>query len=293
VRAWRALALTAASFRDAPAAVVDALTAASPVPFYGTVRVADLETITVNTVVFAMDVAALDTTNDGVQNYDTIVFFDETNGIEPGPFALPSTGPAYVRAADERSRPFFYEGTANRVGTAFYVSHLDPELNVVRIARYSANFIPRNAPVIADVDDMNTNVGFWAPQPDFRIPERLSPGFGVFSDAELEAIYQDQVDTFTDYQTRMATHAIETNPDADLVMLYFEQPPADGSGQPKQHLGWARSGEDRALTPIGLRDSNGCGRGGSGSGWLAVSVVVTGAGAAFGRRRRARTGTRK
>lgn len=219
--------LTAASFRDAPSAVVDALAAASPVPFYGTVRVADLETITVNTVVFAMDVAALDTTNDGVQNYDTIVFFDETNGIKPGPFALPSTGPAYVRAADERSRPFFYEGTANRVGTAFYVSHLDPELNVVRIARYSANFIPRNAPVIADVDDMNTNVGFWAPQPDFRIPERLSPGFGVFSDAELEAIYQDQVDTFTDYQTRMATHAIETNPDADLVMLYFEQP--DGS----------------------------------------------------------------
>jgi hypothetical protein len=219
--------LTSASFTEAAPALVDALRAASSTPFYGTVRVADLETITVNTIVFALDVAALDTTNDGIQNYDTLVFFDGTTGVTPGPFTLPSTGPAYVRASAGRSEPFFFEGTPNRVGTAYYVSHLDPELDVVRIARYSANFIPRNAPVVANVDDMNSNVGFWAPQPDFRIPERLSPGFSVFSDAELEAIYQDQVETFTDYQTRMATHAIEANPDADLVMLYFEQP--DGS----------------------------------------------------------------
>src|SRR5262249_2324615 len=45
---------------------------------------------------FAIRVAALDTTNDGVVNYDTLVFFDATRGIQPGPFQAPSTGPAYV-----------------------------------------------------------------------------------------------------------------------------------------------------------------------------------------------------
>ena len=70
-------------------------------------------------------------------------------------------------------------------------------------------------------------MGFWAPQPDFRIPERLSPGFTTFPDTELEAIYEDQVHTFVDYQTRVALRAIERKPDADLVMVYIEQP--DGS----------------------------------------------------------------
>lgn len=44
-----------------------------------------------------------------------------------------------------------------------------------------------------NVDDANSHVGFWAPQPDFRIPERLSPGFAGFPDLDLEAIYQDQL----------------------------------------------------------------------------------------------------
>jgi type I phosphodiesterase/nucleotide pyrophosphatase len=103
-----------------------------------------------------------------------------------------------------------------------------PDLSLVRLVRYAANFIPRNAAVLKDVDDVNGSVGFWLPQPDFRIPERLSPGFGTFSDLELEAVYEDQVATFTAYQTALASHAIRENPDASLVMLYFEQP--DGSG---------------------------------------------------------------
>jgi hypothetical protein len=45
---------------------------------------------------------------------------------------------------------------------------------------------------------------------------------------ELEAIYQDQVATFVDYQTRVGLRAMEVNPDADLTMIYLEQP--DGSG---------------------------------------------------------------
>jgi predicted AlkP superfamily pyrophosphatase or phosphodiesterase len=172
-------------------------------------------------------VAALDTTADGIVNYDTLVFFDGQVGVPSGPFAAPSTGPGYVKAGGT-SGAFFFEGSGNRIGCAFFVTALSGNLSTVRFVRYAANFIPRNAAVIADVDDVNTSVGFWRPQPDFRIPERLSPGFELFSDEELEAAYRDQVRTFVDYQTRVAVHAIQANPDADLVMAYIEQP--DGSG---------------------------------------------------------------
>jgi len=175
---------------------------------------------------FAIRVAALDTTNDGIVNYDTLAFFDQTQGIQPGPFQPPSTGPAYVKLGGP-SAPFYFEGTGNKIGAAYFVTSLAPDLSTVRFARYSANFIPRNAPVIADVDDINNNIGFWRPQADFRIPERLSPGFTTFPDIELEAMYEDQVKTFVRYQTRIAERAIDTHPDADLVMVYIEQP--DGS----------------------------------------------------------------
>lgn len=182
------------------------------------------------TLRYDLEVAALDSTDDGLANYDTLVFFDANVGVAPGPFALPSTGPAYVRIGGP-SDDFFFEGSGNRVGTAFFVSHLAPDLSSVRFARYAANFIPRNSPVptvLGAVDDVNESVGFWAPQPDSRIPERLSAGFESFPDLELEAIYEDQVTTFTDYQTRLGVRALEQNPNADLVMVYFEQP--DGSG---------------------------------------------------------------
>jgi type I phosphodiesterase/nucleotide pyrophosphatase len=176
---------------------------------------------------FEMRVAALDTTNDGVVNYDTLVVFEKTQGIPAGPFQSPSTGPAYVKLGGS-SAPFFFEKTSNKIGAAYFVSALAADLSTVRLTRYGANFIPRNLPVIADVDDINTNVGFWLPQADFRIPERLSPGFTSFPDLELEAVYEDQVKTFVRYQTRVAERAIRRNPDADLVMVYIEQP--DGSG---------------------------------------------------------------
>ena len=77
------------------------------------------------------------------------------------------------------------------------------------------------------MNDINTNVGFWGAQSDFRIPEKLSPGFNLFPDDELEAIYEDQVSHFVDYQTGVALRAIDQVPDADLAMIYIEQP--DGS----------------------------------------------------------------
>src|SRR5947208_2078088 len=179
------------------------------------------------TLRYDIKAAALDTTDDDIVNYDTLVFFDATAGIAPGPFALPSTGPGYVKGGGPSGK-FFFEGSGNKVGAAYFVSRLAADLSTVRFARYSGSFIPRNAPVLSVVDDINNTVGFWAPQPDFRIPERLSLGFGGFPDLELEVMYRDQVETWTTYQIQVALRAIAQNPDADLIMLYFEQP--DGSG---------------------------------------------------------------
>ena len=175
---------------------------------------------------YAIRVAALDTTNDNVVNYDTLVFFDATRGITAGPFAPPATGPAYVKFGGENA-PFFFDGSGAKVGAAYFVSQLAPDLSVVRFARYGANYIPRNAPVLADVDDINNSVGFWRPQADFRIPERLSPGFTSFPDVEIETMFEDMVKTFVRYQADIGERAIKNHPDADLVMVYIEQP--DGS----------------------------------------------------------------
>jgi predicted AlkP superfamily pyrophosphatase or phosphodiesterase len=181
---------------------------------------------------FAIKAAAIDTTNDGAVNYDTLVFFNaNANPIIPlPPFAKPATGAAFAKRG-AGSAKFYFDGSGLKIGTAYIVTTLAPDLSVVRFARYGANFIPRNVPVLGTVDDINNNVGFWAPQPDFRIPERISPGFGVatFPDVtELEAMYQDQVRTFVSYQTSIALRALKQNPDADLAMFYIEQP--DGSG---------------------------------------------------------------
>ena len=226
--AARGFTLTTADFGPAPSSTTTQLAAAGKTSFSPVLqKTTALEQFSAGGVNYTILVAALDTTDDGQTNYDTLVFFDAAVGIPPGPFALPATGPAYVRAADKRSSPFSLEGSSTKAGLAFYVSRLAADLGTVRIARYSASAIPRNAAVLADVDDVNTNVGFWAPQPDFRIPERLSPGFTGFPDAELEDVYQDQVVTFVDYQTRVGLRAISRLPNADLVLIYIEQP--DGS----------------------------------------------------------------
>ncbi len=224
----KGFSLTSADFSPAPGTTTAQLSAAGKV-FYSPVlqKTASLDTFTVGGVKYDIRVAALDTTDDQVTNYDTLVFFDAAQGIKPGPFSLPSTGPAYVQASKNASSPFYLEGSSNKAGTAFYVSNLTPDLSTVRILRYSANYIPRNQPVLANVDDINNNVGFWANQSDYRLTERLDPSFNPFPDSELEAVYEDQVRNFVDYQTRVALRAISQTPDADLVMVYIEQP--DGS----------------------------------------------------------------
>lgn len=115
------------------------------------------------------------------------------------------------------SELFYFEGSSNKAGLRFSVSNIAPDLAAVRFVRTSANFIPRNAPVIADVDDINNNVGFilrsaQETQPDFRIPERISAGLTTFPDLELEAIYEDLVKTFVEYQTNVALRSIALSP---------------------------------------------------------------------------------
>lgn len=176
---------------------------------------------------YALRAAAIDTNNDGAVNYDTLVFYNAAVAIPVGPYNLPSTGPAIVRLGGPSGR-FFLDGSPNRDGFGFFVSRLAGDLSTVRFARYSLNHIPRNTAVLADVDDINNAIGYWGNQPDFRIPERLSPGFATFPDIELEAVYQDQVITWIDYQTGVGVRALQRNPNADLAMIYVEQP--DGSG---------------------------------------------------------------
>jgi len=229
----KGFSLSAANFDSASSTTIAQLNAAGKNSYSQVLQASLNDKFTVGGVNYDIQAAALDTTNDGLVNYDTLVFFDANQGIKPGPFSLPSTGPAYVRASDRTSSPFYLEGSSNKAGTSFYITQLAPDLSRVRIARYSANYIPRNLAVLADVDDINNNVGFWAAQADYRITERIKPnpstpsGFEEFSDPELEAIYEDQVRTFVDYQTRVALRAISQNPNADLAMVYIEQP--DGS----------------------------------------------------------------
>jgi predicted AlkP superfamily pyrophosphatase or phosphodiesterase len=226
--------LTAADFSLSNTQAVTGLTALGKTSF-STVKVAKLESIAATALTggssqsYDMQVAAIDTTDDKVTNYDTLVVFDANVGIK-GATALPSTGSAFIKASDRISSKFFFDGSNNKVGTAFYATTLAGDLSTVNIARYSGAYIPRPAEspgVIANVDDINNNIGNWAPQADFRFPERINAGLTKFSDAELEAIYADQVKTFVDYQTKVLLRSIQQNPNADLVLGYIEQP--DGS----------------------------------------------------------------
>ena len=96
---------------------------------------------------YELTVGAFDTTNNQITDYDALVVFDALTGIAAGPFALPSTGPAYVRRGGA-SAPFYFEGSEGRVGTRLFVAAMAPDLSSVHLARYSAQFIPRNPPVL-------------------------------------------------------------------------------------------------------------------------------------------------
>jgi arylsulfatase A-like enzyme len=193
---------------------------------------ANLETFTSGGQSYSIKVAVIDTTNDGTINYDTVVIFDANHGSILGPFTPTplGTGPAYIRPSAKISALFYLEGHSNKAGVRYFVSQLAPDLSTVRIARSSVSFIPRNAAVLADVDDINNNIGFWQPQADFRIVERIDAvpsTFVTFPDTELEAIYEELVRAFVTYQTNVGLRAISRFPNVDLVMIYIEQP--DGS----------------------------------------------------------------
>jgi predicted AlkP superfamily pyrophosphatase or phosphodiesterase len=223
--------LDAASFTPAPDQIVDDLNTAGHTS-YSPVLQANLETFSSGGQSYSIKIAALDTTNDSTTNYDTLVMFDANHGSILGPFtAAPlGTGPAYIQPSTKISALFYLEGHSNKAGVRYFVSQLAPDLSTVRIARSSTSFIPRNAAVLADVDDINNNVGFWQPQADFRIVERIDAvpsTFASFPNIELEAIYEELVREFVTYQTNVGLRAISRFPNVDLAMIYIEQP--DGS----------------------------------------------------------------
>jgi predicted AlkP superfamily pyrophosphatase or phosphodiesterase len=235
--------LSAASFSAAPAQIVTDL-AVTGHPSYSPALQANLESFTTMGQTFNMRAVALDSTNDGTANYDTIVIYNDVAGQRiVGPFtAAPlGTGPAYIKRGTNLSAPFYFEGNTvitvpQKAGVRYFVSALAPDLSTVRVARTSVSYIGRQfvAPsatqVLADIADIHNNVGFWQPSPDFRIIEKIdaTPStFANFPDLELEAIYEELVNTWVPYQTKVALRAIQQNPTADLVMTYIEQP--DGS----------------------------------------------------------------
>jgi Type I phosphodiesterase / nucleotide pyrophosphatase len=226
--------LQPSNFSPAPAALVAQFTAAGR-QSSSPILVANLETIPTTGTgsliggsrsAYNIQVAAFDTTGDNLVNYDTLAVFDANQTIAIGRQALPSTGAAYLRP-NAGSQPFYFEGSTNVVGTGYFLSNLSPNLSDTRIIRYAANFIPRNAPALSSVNDINNNVGFWSPQPDFRLTQRSAPGLASFPEIELELAYSDLVKISEDYTTRLVTRAVQQNANADLVMTYFEQP--DGS----------------------------------------------------------------
>ena len=227
----KGFSLNAANFSPAPPATVADLITAGHMSFSPVLQ-ADLESFNSGGQSYSIKIAALDTTNDSNTNYDTLVMFDANHGSILGPFtAVPlGTGPAYIQPGTKISSLFYLEGHSSKGGVRYFVSQLAPDLSTVRIARSSVSFIPRNAAVIADVDDINNNVGFWQPQADFRIVERIDAvpsTFASFPDTELEAIYEELVREFVTYQTNVALRAISRFPNVDVVMIYIEQP--DGS----------------------------------------------------------------
>ena len=116
--------------------------------------------------------------------------------------------------------------------------------------------------VLDDIDDINTHVGFWAPQPDFRIPERLSPGFTSFPTWSSKPCMRTKSRPSSAIRRGSPQRAIMQRPGADLVMMYIEQP--DGAGhqstltdprqaptsQPEQHRRRPRRRQGRALRRV-------------------------------------------
>lgn len=221
----RGFSLSAADFTPAPDALVAELAAAGRHSRCSVLHVAGgIEKVPIGGLVFTVGLAALATRDDGKCNYDTLVFFDAAAGIRAGPFELPATGPAYVKAGATRSSRLYFPRSAIHAGTAFFVSHFPTDLSELRFVRYAVTSLPRNPATVTFVDDINRHVGFWPQEPDFHFIDGDLRGLADFSRLELEAIYMDQVETFVDYQARLAVRAIERNPDADLLMTYIEEP---------------------------------------------------------------------
>src|SRR5262249_39609418 len=107
--------LSAADFSPAPSSTTSQLNAAGHSSFSPVLQ-ANLEAFTTGSKSYNIKAAALDTSDDSSVNYDTIVIFDVNQGIQPEPFPLPSTGPAYIKPSAAISASFYLEGHSNKGG---------------------------------------------------------------------------------------------------------------------------------------------------------------------------------
>ncbi len=249
----RGFGLSGANFTEAPAGVASNLVSLG-IPFFGTVKVASLETISgiagaagddfdqeedfgreipaPSTTIsggsdrsYDLKAAAIDSTDDNVVNYDRVIVFDANAGITINN-APPSTGSAFLGLGREIA-PFFFEGSNNVVGVSYLLTQLTPDLSTVHLIRTSANHIPRpanNPAAIASIDNTNNTVGFWRPQPDLTIARGTANGLGNFSEIELEGAYATLNEAFSQYQTDIFLNAVTQTPNTDLAFGYLEGP---------------------------------------------------------------------
>jgi len=223
--------LNASNFSPASTTIQSQLTNAG-ISYVGTPQVANINNYTNVTTPVNLQAVAISTKTPG--NFDSLVFFNSNKGIvKPGSVALPATGSAVINPSNGISSPLYLgtDSSGNQVGTSLYVTKLAGDLSSVHVVGAKSTFIPSNLTpsnpnVAASANDINTHVGFWQSDPDYSIPERIASGLTNFSQAELNAVYQDQSKTFIQYQTDVLKRAIDVNPNADLVLGYIDQPDA-------------------------------------------------------------------
>ena len=167
---------------------------------------------------YELTAGAFDTTNNQITDYDALVVFDALTGIAAGPFASPSTGPAYVRRGRlgtvllrRLRRSCRHSPLCRRRGTGSL-----ERAPGVAFRIHSRN--QRSCPSLTTSTSMSAAV---------RIPTSdHARRVAAFDDLGFEAIHRDQTVTFLEFATRMSQRAMARNPDANLAMIYLDQPDA-------------------------------------------------------------------
>lgn len=156
----------------------------------------------------AFTLTALDTTDDGRTDYDTLVVDDDAD-LANGVLARAHAGEWFPL----RLQGLHPDGGTRTVGAWCLLQALPPDLGAVKVYRggfYATEAYPREFR-----EALERSVGFWPGPPDERALERSEAGEDGISTAEMLA----QVRRFSEFFSACARTAIDREP-FDLLMLY-------------------------------------------------------------------------